>query len=430
MTRRVVITSLGVASPCGVGAAAFWDAQVRGASGIEVFQEGPLAAIPPAVGGRTPVPMAEGRRFYDPRTLRNATMNNATLLAVVASGDCLQRAGIDDPDARRPGVGCYIGTEMPYPEHSRQARGALTLMRRDGDHPDGWTFDDRRLGEAMRAQSAFEFLRSLPNMSASHVSIRGGFQGPVATFLGSGASGLQAILEAVRDIRAGRADGMLAGGAWSPYAPLYQGYLARRGHVTTERTAEAQRPFDRARRGIVPGEAAAVFLLEELDAARARGAAILAEVVGGASRFAAPGTGDDLDVRIQALREGVATEPPPDVLAVTGAGHPELDRLEGLAWQSLLGDAAATAAWVAASGTCGYTGSAAAPLSMAAALLAMDDGILPPLVGLSDPDPACGPVARRPEATPRSVRGVGVSAFSFEGNHATLSLRAWSGSAE
>ena len=431
MTRRVVITAIGIASPIGIGAEVVWNALLAGESGLETFEDGPLSRIPPAAGGRTPVPMKIGRDYFDPKILRGATMNNATLLGVVATGDCLAQAGLVGDKHRR--IGCYIGTEMPYPEHAKQARGALTLIERDDGAEAGWSFNDERLGASMKFQSAFEFLRSLPNMSASHVSIRGGFQGPVATFLGSGASGIQAILEATRDIRAGKAEGMMAGGAWSPYAPLYQGFLARTGRIgrVSGDVTMAMRPFDSTRSGAIPGEAGCVFLLEELDTARERGATILAEIVAGATQFAAPGHGDQAAACQAALRLGIPEDCPPDVIAVTGAGHPELDRLEGQAWTQFLGtERAQQIPWLFPSASTGYTGSAAAPLAAAAAIFAMRDAKLPPTPNLVDPDPECGPVTPRPEVEPGTIHNAGVSAFSFEGIHATLSLHSWSEASE
>ena len=286
MAPRVVITGLGIASPLGLGVDAHWSALLEGRSAVETFREGPLASIPPAAGGRVPVPMAVARQFFDPRELRNATMHGSTLMAVVATGDCLQRSDLAAAPGQR--YGCYVGTEIAYPDHRKQARGAITLVQRDADAADGWRFNDDRLADAMKPLSAFDFLRTLPNMAGSHVSIRGRFQGPVSTYLGSWASGLQAVVEARREIQAGVAEGMLAVGAWHPFGEMYLGFLRRRGY-SAPTAAAGTRPYDRARQGFLPAEGAAAFLLERLDVALERGATILAEVVGGATRFLPPG---------------------------------------------------------------------------------------------------------------------------------------------
>lgn len=427
MSRRVVITSLGVASPIGIGADAFWEALRAGRSGLERFEDGDLSQVPPGAGGRVTIPPAVGKQYYDPRVLRISTMHGSTLHAVVATGDCLQRAALGD-EPLGTAYGCYIGTKQHYPPYAKQARGALVLAEREGD--DGWTFNDERLSEAMRAQSAFDFLRTLPNMTGSHVSIRGGCQGPVCTFLGSTASGLQSVVEAWREIRSGRVDGMLAAGAWTPYDVLYLGYLARRGlsgRVDGDVEA-AMRPFDRERTGMLPADGAAAFLLEDLDVAAARGATILAEIVGGASRFMAPDPRDDLAVRIETIQAGVPADLPVDAIGLDGAGHPDLDRLEGSAWTAFLGEErAAGAHWIAPSACTGYAGPAAAPLSLAAILLGMGDDVVPPQPNLDDPDPACGAVRSRASEQSAILRGAAVSSFSFEGIHATLALRTWNG---
>jgi len=427
---RVVVTGLGVASPLGLGVDAFWTALGDSRAAPEAFADGPLSLIPPAAGGRTPVPMKVAREFFDPRELRNATMHGSTLMAVVATGDCLARAGLDGEDAAGARYGCYVGTEIAYPDHRKQARGAITLVQRDGDAPDGWRFNDDRLADAMKPLSAFDFLRTLPNMAGSHVSIRGRFRGPISTYLGSWASGVQALVEAWREIRAGVADGMLAAGAWHPFGEMYLGFLRRRGFsaAASDDPAAATRPFDRGRQGVLPAEAGAAFLLERLDLAQARGATILAEVVGGATRFALPGT-DDEGVRVETLTAALPTGAPVDALALTGAGHGSLDRLEGRAWTRVLGaDRAGSIPWIAPTANTGFTGSAAAPLAAVAALRAMETGELPPAINLDAPDPACGPVPGRPAAIPVELDGVGVSAFSPEGTHAALALRRWRGS--
>ena len=423
MPRRVVITSLGIASPIGIGVEEFWDELRAGHSGVQPFDEGDLAQVPPRAGGRIAVPPAVAREYFDPRTLRNATMHGSTLAAVVATGDCLQRSGLDVTGD----FGCYVGTKQHYPPYTKQARGALILRESDGEG--GWRFDDGRLAEAMRAQSAFDFLRTLPNMTGSHVSIRGGFHGPVCTFLGSTASGLQALLEAWREVRAGRAPGMLAVGAWTPYDVLYLGYLARRGLSGRLEgdVSESMRPFDRGRGGFLPADGGAAFLLEDAEAATARGATILAEITGGASTFGPPGDdADEIEARSDALRLALGPEPQLDAIGVEGASHPRLDRLEGQAWTGVLGqDRAAQAHWIAPSACTGYAGPAAAPLALAAVLLSMRDGVVPPTRNLTDPDPTCGPVRARPCEQAATLRTAAVSAFSFEGIHATLALRAW-----
>ncbi len=423
MPRRVVITSIGIASPIGIGAGAFWDALRAGRNGIETFEEGDLAGLPPAAGGRVTVPMAVAREYFDPRTLRNATMHGSTLHAVVATGDCLARSGLDDGD--KPAYGCYVGTKQHYPPYAKQAKGALILAEGDGDG--GYVFDDVRLGQAMRAQSAFDFLRTLPNMTGSHVSIRGRFQGPVCTFLGSTSSGLQAVIEAWREIREGRAEGMLAAGAWTPYDTLYQGYLVRRGLAAPVGETE-MRPFDRRRRGMLPADGAAALLLEDLEVAQARGATILAEVVGGACSFAVPDSDRDLEARVDAIHAAIPDDLTVDAIGADGASHPRLDELEGRAWTEALGEErAASAHWIAPSACIGYAGPAASVLSAAAVALSMRDGVVPPLPHLDEPDPACGAVTPRPTEQPATVRGAAVSAFSFEGIHATLALQAWTG---
>ncbi len=431
MSRRVVVTGLGVASPIGLGIPAFWSALLDGRTGVGPLTGGLLGEVPPGAGGRAlPIPIAEAKQFYDPRTIRNATMADPTLLAVVATGDLLANTGLDRPDAARPSYGAYVGSEVPYPPYDKQARSAITLYEPDAAQPDGWRFDDDRLGESLRHQSAFDFLKSLPNMASSHVAIRGGFQGPAATILGSAAAGLQALIEATSEIRAGVAEGMLVCAAWGPFAELYLNYLARRGWLADpgDDPAAATRPFDADARGMLPGEAGVAFLLESLETAQARGAEILAEVVGGQVRFTPAGADDELATRAEAVAAAIPEDLPLDAIAVGGTGVPAMDELEGQAWVEAVGAGrAAGAAWICTTGACGYTGPAAAPLSLLAALLASREGTLPPLPNLTRPGSRMGPIRPRPRPEPASLRGIGASAFSFEGYHAAVALRPWSG---
>ncbi len=421
--RRVVITGIGVASPYGVGTAALADGLSAGRSGFTPL-EGRLGALPPGVGAQLDLPRKDFKDWFDTRTLRLATMTRQTQLGCIAAGDLLKRLGLEPDGTKHPDRGAFLGSFIVPPEFAKQVRALRILSHRPDGADRGWELDDARLAEAMKFASAFDFLRALPNMPSSHLSIQTGYQGPACTYLGSDASGLQALGMAVHTIRRGQASVMIAGAAFCPFQEVHLAWQRTRGLWTDGGRApeDLVNPYS-VRPGTVPGEGAAVFYLEEREHAEARGATILAEVLGYGQRVLPAGSPGELDVRAEALRAALP-DATPDWVAPSALGHLGMDRLDAQAHAQAFGADVAPAT-VAVTRTLGFAGPATATLQLAAALLAAR-GDLTPQRGLDvDVDPGCttlGAGLSRQGPTGAGTTAL-ASCFSLDGVHAAFGVR-------
>lgn len=422
-SRRVVITGIGVTSPYGVGPAALADGLSAGRSGFAPL-EGRLGVLPPGVGAQLDLPRKQFKEWFDTRVLRLSTMTRQTLLGCVAAGDLLKGMGLAPDGSKHLDKGAFLGSFIVPPDFAKQVRAIRILSRRPDSKDSGFVLDDTRLVEAMKFASAFDFLRALPNMPSSHLSIQTGFQGPACTYLGSDASGLQALGMAVHTIRAGQTNAMIAGAAFSPFQEVHLAWQYKRGLWNDDEIAAEQRvrPYS-IRSGNAPGEGGAVFYLEERGYAEARGATILAEVTGYGQRVLPPSSDGQVDVRAEALRAALP-EGSPDWVAPSALGRADMDRLDAGAHALAFGSEFA-AGTVAVTPTIGFAGPATGPLQLAAALLSAR-GDATPARGLDvDVDPASSVLADgflRTGATGAGTTAV-TSCFSLDGVHAAFGVR-------
>jgi 3-oxoacyl-[acyl-carrier-protein] synthase II len=235
-------------------------------------------------------------------------------------------------------------------------------------------------------------LKYLPNMAACHISIAHDARGPNNSIVQGGASSLLAIGEAVSVIQRGLADAMIAGGSGSnvSFNSLpFRGW--ERLSKWTGEPAGASRPFDKLRSGIVPGEGSAAFVLETREHAQRRGATLLARVAGFASRFEpvpAGGVASGRSIR-QSIEAALAAAglAPRDIGHVNAHGESsvEHDRVEAQAIHAALGDAPVAAY----KSYFGDLGAGSGAVEMAASVLAMVRGRVPPTLNFTTPDPEC-----------------------------------------
>jgi nodulation protein E len=425
--RRVVVTALGVTSAFGVG----WQSLAEGlTSGRTTFAalEGLLGQVPPGRGALLDLPRKEYKIWFDPRTLRPSTMTRQTTLGCVACGALLQDAGQVPDGTLRADRGAYLGSFIVPPPFKKQFQSVRLLTHRPEGQATGYVLDDAKLAIAMKKASAFDFLRALPNRPSSHLSIQAGFQGPGCTYLGSDASGMQAMVMAVGAIQSGIADGMIAGGAFCPFQEVHLAWQGQRGMWSQDGTV---RPFAVGRTGTLPGEGAALMYFEEVESAKARGAPILAEVIGFGQRIGLPGGAEEVDVRVDTLRAafGAGT---PDWIGIDGLGQGDLDRLEAQAWVEAFGaDGLGTVAAVSTVPQIGFAGPATGPLNLVAALLAARGDTTPSRTSHdAGSDAACSVLAEAMGRTGRTGAGTVVlgSTFSFDGVHAAIALKVTDGS--
>jgi len=428
-TRSVVVTGVGLATPLGVGR----EALVEGlAAGRSVFGplEGTLGTVAPGRGALLDLPRKRFKEWINTRILRLSTMTRQTTLGCIAASDAAASAGLPvDMVTRNPedlekhlDRGCFLGSFIVPPPFAKQIKAARILARRPDGADTGWVLDDARLAEAMKMASGFDFLRALPNMPSSHLSIQLAYQGPACTMLGSDTSGMQAIVQAVGTIRSGQANVMVAGGAFCPFQEVHLAWQNHRGLYADARSSEAApAPFAAGAAGTLPAEAGAVVVLESREHAEARGATILAEVTGAAQRVLAPGEPDEIDVRAETL--SLAAPDGAVWLGPTALGQAHLDGLEAAAYDQAFGDLSSAAA-VAVSPTFGFSGPAHGPTQLIAALLAAKGELSParaPVDAASGCDSLAGALGRTAATGPGTTAVA--SSFSIDGIHAAVGVR-------
>ncbi len=404
--RRVVVTGLGVVSPIGVGVDAFWDALLRGRSGI-----GPITRFDPSP---FPTRIAGEVRGFDPLAhlpRRDVVRTDAFIHYALASA----RQAIADArleiDGRGDRVGVSIGTGM----------GGIPLLM---------TAYDALLREGVQAISPYAMPGFLPNMAAGWVSMRTGARGPIASPSTACAAGNQAIGDAFRLIQRGEADVMLAGGTDALIHPIVIGCFCALRALSTlnEDPPRASRPFDKERDGFVLAEGAGMLVLEELESARARGARVYAELVGygltaDAHHPTAPSTDGPARALAAALADGGLRPEDVDYINAHGTSTPHNDINETRAIKQVFG---AHARRVAVSSTKSMTGhliGAAGAVEAIATVLAIERGIVPPTINYRTPDPECDLDYVPNEPRRMEVRAAVSNSFAFGGTNATLAFR-------
>ncbi len=291
MSRRVVITGIGVVSPIGIGTKVFWENLLAGKVGIRRIQRFDASGFPCQIAGEVPEYKIGD---FVPKSYRKATkvMARDIELAVIAADDAMKDAGLktkaytDQPEIKPERFGCNIGAGLISAELD-ELTSAMHIAR----GADANKLDLHKWGrEGMGQLTPLWLLKYLPNMLACHVTIIHELKGPSNTITCADASSHLAIGEAFRTIQRGNADLAICGGAESKVDPMgliRHGLLKRLNETGNDAPETSVRPFDADAKGMVNGEGGGLLILEEYEHAKARGAKIYAELVGfGASQDA------------------------------------------------------------------------------------------------------------------------------------------------
>ncbi|HEX5120991.1 MAG TPA: beta-ketoacyl-[acyl-carrier-protein] synthase family protein [Pseudonocardiaceae bacterium] len=381
MSRRVVITGIGVVSPGAIGKKEFWSLLSEGRTAtrnITFFDPSPFRSRVAAEIDFDPA--MHGLR---PQEIRR--MDRAAQLAVVASREAVVDSGLEF-DAHDPArVGVTVGTAV----------GATMSLEREYRV----VSNDGRLhlvDEAYAVPELYGYL--VPSSFAKEIAWDTGAEGPVATVSTGCTSGLDAVGHAAELIREGSADVMIAGAADAPISPTtVRCFDAIRATTpSNDDAAHASRPFDRDRNGFVLGEGAAMFVLEDLDRARRRGAPLLAEISGFGSRcnaFHMTGLRADGLELAEAIRVSLADariDPAAvDYVNAHGSGTTQNDRHETAAFKRALGEVAYRVPVSSIKSMIGHSLGAIGSLEIAASVLAIRNNVVPPTANLEHPDPVC-----------------------------------------
>ena len=401
---RVVVTGLGLVTPVGNGRPTFWAAITEGRSGIATVRSFDTSAYAVHIGAEV-----DG---FDPavyvRAQQPAGMGRASQLAIAAARLALDDAGIEPswPNPRR--IGVSMGSTSGEPLYVEQ-------------------YNDAKKAGASESLSAEVYGKYPSHWIPSHIAAELDLGGPCLMIPTACAAGNYAIGYAFDCIRSGTADVMLAGGSDAFSRIPYTGF-ARLGAIAPERC----QPFDKNRQGMVPGEGAAVLVLEKADAARARGATIYAEVKGyGLSCDAHHMTAGhpEGDGAIRAMQAAIADAEVSldevDYISAHGTGTPTNDRIESLALQRLFGDRAKSLPMSSIKSMLGHTMGAASAIEAAACSLALQTGVVPPTINYEEPDPECEVDCVPNQARKINPKVVLNNAYAFGGNNACLCLAKW-----
>lgn len=372
--RRAVVTGLGAVTPVGNSARETWESAVHGRSGIDFIQAFDASPFPVRVAAE--VKGFDPTGLASPKEVRKLERN--VLFALAAGKEAVADAGLDsayEPER----VGILFGTAIG---------GLIGIVEQQ---------------EVMRERGADRVLPTfLPSVlvdtASGQLAISLGYRGPNYAPVSACATGSTSVGEAAEMIKRGDADAVLAGGAEACIHPLIlAGFCAMRGLAAEdEYPPRASRPFDATRAGFVMGEGACVLVIEELEAARRRGARVYAEVLGyGASNdahhIAQPepeATGVAKMMRAALDRAGIEPERVGYVNA-HGTSTPLGDLAETKAIKDVFGPHAYELAVSSTKSVMGHCFGAAGAVEAMMCVLAVSEGVLPPTINYQHPDPEC-----------------------------------------
>ena len=379
MSRAVAITGIGAIAPGGVGTKAYWQLLTSGRTATRTITHFDPSPFRSRVGAEVDFdPIKAGLTHQQARR-----MDRASQFAVVCAREALVDSGLET-ELLDPGrIGTTIATAV----------GCTTSLEREytvvSDTGTKWEVDHEYV-----VPELYRFF--VPSSVAAEVAMATGAQGPASIVSTGCTSGLDALGYAVDLIREGSVDVVVAGGTEAPIAPITAACFDAI-HATTPRNDDPEhacRPFDRTRNGLVLGEGAAVMILEELSAARARGAHIYAEISGFASRCNAyhmTGLKPDGREMAEAIRAALAeARLNPDAIDYVnahGSGTKMNDRHETGAFKDALGQHAYNVPVSSIKSMIGHSLGAIGALEIAACALAIEDNVVPPTANLHEPDP-------------------------------------------
>jgi 3-oxoacyl-[acyl-carrier-protein] synthase II len=419
--RRVVVTGIGMITPLGQGTELTWANILAGKSGlgrITTFDATDygcnVAGEIPRVDGRGGGAVGQAGSFDPDQTMSpkdQRRVDDFILYAMAAADEAVRDANWmpeDEEDRERTGV--MIGSGI----------GGLATIEKTSIE---------LYEKGPRRVSPFFIPSALINLASGQVSIRYGFKGPNHSVVTACATGAHAIGDAARLIKYGDAEVMIAGGAEAAICPVgIAGFVACRAMATAfnDTPEKASRPYDKDRDGFIMGEGAGVFVLEEYEHAKARGAKIYAEVAGyglsgDAYHITAPVEDGDGGFRAMkaALRDSGVTPDQIDYINAHGTST-MADGIELGAVERLLGDSAPGKAMSSTKSMTGHLLGAAGAIESAFSVLAIRDQMLPPTINLDNPDVETVLDLVPHKARPAKIDIVMSNSFGFGGTNASV----------
>jgi 3-oxoacyl-[acyl-carrier-protein] synthase II len=375
LSRRVVVTGVGLVSPLGIGTEATWQAVLQGKNGI-----GPITAFDATDFACRIAGEVKGFDPYQYIEKKEVKKMGRFIQFAIAASDCaLSCSGLKVDAENEEQVGIYIGSGI----------GGFEVIERE--HKNLLEHGPRRI-------SPFFIPATIVNLASGFVSIRTGAKGPNSATATACTTSAHSIGDSFKIIQRGDADAMICGGAEACISPMgIGGFAAMRALSTRNDDPEhASRPWDKDRDGFVVGEGAGILVLEELDSAKRRGARVLAEMVGygmsaDAFHVTAPSENGDGAYRVMrnALRDAGLEPVQIDYINAHGTSTAMGDRIETIAIKRCFGERAYQIAVSSTKSMTGHLLGGAGGLEAGLTVLAIRDQIAPPTTNHFVPDPEC-----------------------------------------
>ncbi len=375
MSRRVVVTGIGLVSPLGIGTEANWEALCAGRNGIGPITRFDASQFSARIAGE--VKGFDPHAFIEKKDVKK--MDVFIQFAIAASQYAMDDARLSVTEDISTRVGVFIASGI----------GGFSTIERE---------HKALLEGGPRRISPFFIPASIINLAAGQVSIRFSAKGPNSATCTACSASAHAIGDAFEIIRRDDADVMIAGGSEAAITPMGVGGFAAMRALSTrnDEPHRASRPFDLERDGFIMGEGAGVIILEELNFARERNAPIYAELVGygmsaDAFHITAPSEDGDGGMRVmeKAIRHAGIRPDQVDYINAHGTSTPYNDKLETLAIRRLFGDHATKLAISSTKSMTGHLLGAAGGLEAGITALAVKHQMIPPTINYENPDPEC-----------------------------------------
>ncbi len=406
---RVVITGMGVVSPVGNDIETFWKNITNGVCGIDRIKRFDASGL--KVNLDAEVKVFDPKKVYD--TVQEIRKSDLYMqYAMAASKQAVEKSGILESNLDKERFGVYIGSGI----------GGISSTLRE----------TRKLDEkGPEMVSPFFVPMMISNMASGSVSIRFGAKGPTLPIVTACATSTHCIGEAYRTIKHGYADAILAGGSEASINELAMaGFINCQALNLSDEPSEGSLPFDRRRGGFVMGEGAGVLMLEEYEHAKARGAEIIAEVVGysntsDAYHITAPDPEGDGAVRaIKSVCEEAGIEPGDDIYVnAHGTGTHLNDAMETKALKKVFGEKAYDLHISSTKSMTGHMMGATGAVEAIASALALKDGIIPPTINYREKDDECDLDYTPNTAVKTDVKYAISSSLGFGGHNAVIALK-------
>ena len=399
--RRVVVTGLGVVSPVGHNVPDFWAALLAAETGVAPIQNIPAERLNVKIAGE--VKGFAPEKIIDPKKI--PFLDRFAQLGLAASIEAVRDAALPITPDNATRVGCIIGTGVGGQGTIEEQHAPLVKETSNRVHP-------------------FTIPRLMANAGASHISMQHGTQGPCFAIASACASATHAIGTAFHMIRAGMLDAAITGGteACITFGTL-KGWEAMRVVAP-----DACRPFSRDRQGMVLGEGAGILVLEEYEAAKARGARLYAEIIGfGMGADAKDLTSPDQAGMERAMRAALAdaavTQADIQHVNAHGTGTRANDQTESAALAGVLGAQLEQVSVTANKSALGHSLGAAGGLETVALALTLQHQKIPPTLNFLGPDPACPLDIVQGAARTANITRALKNSFAFGGLNAVLVLQ-------